>query len=172
MSDESVSSFGLSRPQIDPTAWVAPGAVVIGRVTLGAEASVWFQAVIRGDTDEISIGARSNIQDGCVLHADPGFPCRIGANVTVGHNAIVHGATVEDRSLIGMGSVVMNGAVIGSGSIVGVGAVVTEGTIIPPGSLVLGIPGKVIRSLTDEDFARIDRAVQAYVDKLQQYRAG
>ncbi len=171
MADEISASFGLPSPQIDCKAWVAPGAVVIGRVTLAAEASVWFNAVIRGDADEIFIGVRTNIQDGCVLHADPGFPCRLGANVTVGHNAIVHGATVEDRCLIGMSAVVMNGAVIGGGSIVGVGAVVTEGTIIPPRSLALGIPAKVVRATNEEDAARIDHAAQAYVDKLAQYRS-
>ncbi|MEX0867235.1 MAG: gamma carbonic anhydrase family protein [Pirellulales bacterium] len=171
MANEKSASFVLPSPQIDRTAWVAPGAVVIGRVTLAAEASVWFNAVIRGDADDIVIGVRTNIQDGCVLHADPGFPCRIGANVTVGHNAIVHGATVEDRCLIGMAAVVMNGAVIGGGSIVGVGAVVTEGTIIPPRSLAIGIPAKVVRATNEEDAAGIDHAAQAYVDKLAQYRS-
>lgn len=166
---EATGEFGLPQPKIDPAAWVAPGAVVVGRVELAAEASVWFNAVLRGDSDSITVGSRSNIQDGCVLHADPGFPCRIGANVTVGHNAIVHGATVEDRCLIGMGAVVMNGAVIGCGSILGVGALVTEGKVIPPNSLIVGFPGRRIRTLTEEDLEKVDHAAQVYVDKLRQY---
>ena len=117
---------------VDPTAFIAPGAVVLGDVTIGKDASVWYGAVIRGDCEAIRIGDETNVQDGCILHADPGFPCILGNRVTLGHAAIVHGATVEDDVLIGMRAVVMNGAKIGRGSIVAVGAVVTEGTEIPP----------------------------------------
>src|SRR5688500_15169659 len=123
--------------QIDPTAFIAPGAVVLGDVTVGPRSSVWFQAVLRGDVEKIIVGAETNIQDGCVLHADPGFPCMLGDRVTLGHGAIVHGATVEDDVMIGMRAVVMTGARIGAGSIVAVGAVVLEGMEIPPGSVVM-----------------------------------
>ena len=156
---------------VHPSAWIAPGAVVVGDVTLGENSSVWFQAVLRGDTDPIRVGRRTNIQDGCILHADPGFPCQLGDGVTLGHRAIVHGAIVEDDVLIGMGAIVMNGARIGAGSIVGVGAVVTEGTIVPAGSLVLGLPGKVRRELTSEEIARNRRTAQIYVDRSREYRA-
>jgi len=152
------------RPElIDPTAFVAPGAVVLGDVTIGAEASVWFSAVIRGDTAAIRIGRQTNVQDGCILHADAGFPCTLGDRVTLGHGAIVHGATVEDDCLIGMRAVVMNGAKIGHGSIVAVGSVVTEGTEIPPGSVVMGQPAKVRREVTERDRERIRHAAEHYV---------
>ncbi len=142
-------------PRIDPTAWVAPGAIVVGDVDLGAEVSIWYSAVIRADAEAISVGDGSNIQDGSVLHADPGFPARIGRNVVVGHRAVLHGCTVEDGALIGIGSIVMNGAVIGAGSLVGAGALVSEGTVIPPGSLVLGAPGRVKRELSQAERDRI-----------------
>src|SRR5262245_20379434 len=124
------------RELVDTSAWIAPTATVLGDVTIGAESTVWYQAVIRGDTDAIRIGRETNIQDGCVLHADPGVPCTIGDRVTVGHAAIVHGATVEDDCLIGMRAVVMNGAKIGRGSVVAVGSVVLEGMEVPSGSVV------------------------------------
>ena len=146
------------------TALIAPGAVVLGDVSLGAGASIWFNAVVRGDTEQIVIGSDTNVQDLCLLHADPGFPCRLGERVTLGHGAIVHGATVEDDCLIGMKAVVMNGATIGTGSIVGVGAVVTEGTVIPPNSVVLGTPGKVKRQTEPRDLERIRHAARHYVE--------
>jgi carbonic anhydrase/acetyltransferase-like protein (isoleucine patch superfamily) len=159
------------RPElVDPTAWIAPGAVVLGDVTIGAESSVWYQAVIRGDTDAIRIGRGTNIQDGCILHADLGVPCTLGDRVTVGHAAIVHGATVEDECLIGMKAVVMNGARIGRGSIVAVGAIVTEGTVIPPGSIAMGQPAKVKRQVTDRDMQRIRHAAEHYIEAGRQYR--
>src|SRR4051794_27599678 len=139
-----------SRPSVDPQAWVAPGAVLAGRVQLGAEASVWYTGVLRGDMDSITVGARSNIQDGTVVLADPGFPVTVGSGVSVGHRAVLHGCTVEDDVLIGMGAVVLNGARIGSGTIVAAGAVITQGAEIPPNSLVAGVPGKV-RKETGED---------------------
>lgn len=152
------------RPElVDPSAFLAPGAVVLGDVTIGKEASVWYGAVIRGDCEAIKIGEQTNVQDGCILHADPGFPCTLGNRVTLGHAAIVHGATVEDDVLIGMKAVVMNGAKIGRGSIVAVGAIVTEGTEIPPGSVVMGQPAKVKRPAEERDRAYIRRAAEHYV---------
>ena len=159
------------RPElVDPTAWIAPTAVVLGDVTIGPESTVWYHAVIRGDTDAIRIGRGTNIQDGCVLHADPGVPCTLGDRVTVGHGAIVHGATVEDDCLIGMRAVVMNGAKIGRGSIVAVGAIVTEGTVIPPDSVAMGQPAKVKRQVSEQDLARIRHAAEHYVQAGSVYR--
>ncbi len=159
------------RPElVDPSAWIAPGAVVLGDVTLAAEATVWFGAVIRGDTAPIRVGRQTNVQDGCVLHADEGFPCTLGDRVTLGHGAIVHGAAVADDCLIGMRAVVMNGATIGKGSVVAVGSVVTEGTIIPPGSIAMGQPAKVKRQTTDRDLARIRHAAEHYVAAGKAYR--
>lgn len=156
--------------QVHPTAFLARGAVVVGDVTIGEGSSVWFNAVVRADCEAVRIGRRTNIQDHCVLHADPGFPCTLGDGVTVGHGAIVHGATVGDNVTIGMGSVVMNGAVVGENSIVGVGAVVTEGTIVPPGSLVLGLPGKVKRATTPEEIERNRRSAEHYVAAAEAFR--
>lgn len=161
------------RPElVDPTAFIAPGAVVLGNVTIAARASVWFAAVVRGDTAAIVVGEETNVQDGCVLHADPGYPCTLGKRVTLGHGAIVHGATVEDDVLIGMRAVVMNGAKIGRGSIVAVGAVVTEGTEIPPGSIVMGQPAKVKRPAEPRDAERIRHAAAHYVEAAKVYLAG
>jgi 6-phosphogluconolactonase len=156
--------------QIDPSAYIAPNATVFGKVRIGRESTVLFHAVIRGDCEEICIGQRSNVQDLACLHADPGFPCRLGDEVTLGHGAIVHGATIEDRVLIGIRAVVLNGAKIGRESIIGAGAVVPEGKTIPPRSLVLGVPGKVVRELTAEDIAYIEHAAQHYVVAGRQYR--
>ncbi|MDN6330249.1 MAG: gamma carbonic anhydrase family protein, partial [Brachybacterium sp.] len=137
-------------PQVPETAWVAPTATLVGAVTLSEDSSVFYSSVLRGDMDSIVIGPGSNIQDGCVVHTDTGFPAVVGAGVSVGHRAVLHGCTVEDDSLIGMGAVVLNGAVVGAGSLVAAGAVVTEGMQIPPGSLVAGVPAKVRKEL-DED---------------------
>jgi carbonic anhydrase/acetyltransferase-like protein (isoleucine patch superfamily) len=155
--------------QIDPSAYIAPGVVILGDVTIGAESSVWFNAVLRGDVEAIRIGRGTNIQDLSMLHADAGFPCVIGDRVTVGHLAIVHGATIEDDVMIGMRSVVMNGARIGAGSIVAVGAVVTEGVQVPPGSLVVGLPGKVKRPVTEADKELIRHAAEHYVQQAKTY---
>ena len=130
---------------IDPTAFIAPGAFVIGDVTLGANVSVWFNAVLRGDSESLTIGAGSNIQDGAVCHADPDLPLVIGEGVTIGHRAIAHGATIGDHSLLGMGAIVMNGARIGPHCLVGAGALVTEGKVFPERSLILGAPARVVR---------------------------
>jgi carbonic anhydrase/acetyltransferase-like protein (isoleucine patch superfamily) len=156
---------------VDRTAFVHPLAFVCGDAHLGARASVWPFAVVRADNDRIEIGADTNVQDGAVLHTDPGLVCRLGERVVVGHRAIVHGATVEDDVLIGMGAIVLNRAVIGTGSIVGAGAIVTEGTVVPPNSLVLGAPGRVVRETTPEHRAGIRRAMQAYVELQTRHAA-
>ena len=159
-------------PEVAGDAWTAPTAVAIGAVTVGSQASLWFGAVARGDGDEIRIGARSNVQDNAVLHADPGFPALIGEDVTIGHNATVHGCTLEDRVIVGMGASVMNGARVGSDSIVAAGTLVPEGVTIPPRSLVVGAPGKVRRELTDDELAKVRRNAEVYVEKAQTYRTG
>ncbi len=140
-------------PKIHPSAWVAPGAFLRGDVTVGEQVSIWYNAVLRADQETIAVGKGSNIQDNCVLHGDAGCDVTVGEFVTVGHGAILHGCTVEDKCLIGMNAVVLDHAVVGAGSIVGAGAVVSAGTIIPPKSLVVGIPAKVKKTLTDEDIA-------------------
>jgi len=157
---------------IDPTAFIHPEAVVCGDVTLGAGASVWPGAVIRADSAPISIGDASNVQDGVVIHVDPGLPCTVGARVTIGHRAVVHGATVEDNCLIGIGAIVLNRVVVGRGSLVGAGAVCSEGMVIPPGSLVLGVPAKVVRPLDDKLRSRIAAGVDAYLALSERHRRG
>ncbi len=157
---------------IHPTAFIAPGAVVLGDVTLGARASVWYGAVLRGDVDAIVVGEASNIQDGTVVHVDQGLPTRIGARVGVGHRAILHGCTVEDDCLIGMGSVLLNGVHIGTGSVVAAGAVVPEGTNVPPGSLVVGVPARVTRRVDDALRERICETWQHYVAEAERHRNG
>ncbi|WP_024285626.1 gamma carbonic anhydrase family protein [Cellulomonas sp. KRMCY2] len=152
---------GMS-PQVDPDAWLAPGATLVGDVHVAAGASVWYGSVLRADGDRIEVGAGSNLQDGCVVHADPGLPVVVGAGVTVGHHAVLHGCTVEDGSLVGMGAVVLNGARIGRGSLVAAGAVVCEGMDVPPGSLVAGVPARVRRPLGDEDAQGLAANGQAY----------
>jgi carbonic anhydrase/acetyltransferase-like protein (isoleucine patch superfamily) len=149
-------------PRVDPAAWVAASAVVAGRVSLAAEASLWYGVVVRADRETITIGPGSNVQDGCVLHADPGYPLVLGRDVVVGHRAVLHGCRVEDECLIGIGAIVMNGAVIGSGSIVGAGALVPEGMQVPARSLVLGIPGRVRRATSEDDVERIRRNAAGY----------
>ena len=161
------------RPElVSPSAYIAPGATVLGDVTVAEEASIWFGAVVRGDCEAIRIGSRTNIQDLCVLHADPGYPCTLGDGVTVGHGAIVHGATIEDDVLIGMKAVVMNGARIGRGSIVAVGAIVTEGMEIPPGSIAMGQPAKVKRPAEERHLNQIRHAAEHYVQAAKCYQQG
>jgi len=159
-------------PTIHPTAFVAPTSVVMGNVTLGAESSVWYTSVLRGDMAPIVIGERTNIQDGTIVHVDEGFPCTIGARVGVGHKAILHGCTVEDECLIGMGSVLLNGVHIGTGSVVAAGAVVPEGMVVPPGSLVMGVPGRIVRPVTPELAERITSTWEHYVRQARDHRAG
>lgn len=142
-----VYALGDAAPEIAPDAWVAPGARVVGRVSLAAGASVWFGAALRGDNEPIEIGPGANIQENAVLHTDPGFPLRVGRHATIGHGAIVHGCTVEDGALIGMGAIVLNGAWIAEGCLVGAGALVTEGKRFEPGSLIVGSPARAIRTL-------------------------
>lgn len=157
---------------IHPDAFIHPEAFVCGDVTLGARASVWPSAVIRADCAPITIGESTNVQDGVVIHVDPGAPCTIGARVTIGHRAIVHGATVEDDCLIAMGAIVLNGAVVGRGSLIGAGAVCGEGVIVPPNSLVLGVPGRVVRAMDDALRERIAHGVAAYLDLAERHRRG
>lgn len=157
---------------IEPTAFIARGAIVLGDVQLGDQTSLWYNAVVRGDTERIVIGDASNIQDLTMVHADPGLPCLIGQRVTVGHRAILHGCTIEDECLIGMGAIVLNGARVGRGSVIGAGAVVSESTIIPPGSVVLGIPGRVVRPVDDAMRERIDHAWRHYVAQAEDHRRG
>jgi carbonic anhydrase/acetyltransferase-like protein (isoleucine patch superfamily) len=149
--------------------FVAPAATVIGRVTLGDAVSVWPGAVIRGDNEPIRIGARANIQEGCVLHVDAGFPLEVGEESTIGHMVMLHGCTIGRFCLIGIGSIVLNGARIGDGSLIGAGTLIPEGKVIPPGSVVLGVPGKVIREVTDKDRARIQEGLDDYQQKWPLY---
>ncbi|MEV6769790.1 gamma carbonic anhydrase family protein [Nocardia sp. NPDC051030] len=164
--------LGENVPEVDESAWIAPNATVIGRVTLGAEVSVWYSAVLRGDLEDIRVGERTNIQDGCVLHADPGFACTVGAGVSVGHNAILHGCTIGDDVLVGMGATVLNGAVIGAGSLIAANALVPEGAVIPPGSLVAGVPGKVRRELGEAELDRIRLNAAVYLHNMNMHRTG
>ena len=157
---------------IHPTAFIHPAAFVCGDVTLGASVSVWPGAVIRADSAPITIGESSNVQDGVVIHVDPGLSCTIGARVTIGHRAVVHGATVEDDCLIAIGALVLNRVVVGRGSLVGAGAVCTEGMVIPPNSLVLGVPARVVRTTDDPLRDRIASGVAAYIELADQHRRG
>jgi len=166
----TLKDFEGRRPAVAPDAFVADGAVLVGGVTLDLGASVWFNAVIRADSEPIRIGRASNVQDNCTLHVDPGLPCTIGASVTVGHNAVVHACAVEDNVLIGMHATILSGAVIGRDSIVGAGALVAEGVHIPPGSLVLGIPGRVIRQLRPEEIEKIRASAEGYRQRARRYR--
>jgi len=170
MTAPLIAALGDRVPAVDPTAFVAPSAVVVGDVALGPRASVWYGAVVRADAESIRIGADSNVQDGSTLHSDPGFPLVLGERVTVGHRVVLHGARVDDDVLVGMGAVVMNGAHIGSGSIVAAGAVVTENAEVPPGSLVAGVPAKVVRDLGDAAVERIRANAVSYTDRLDQHR--
>jgi carbonic anhydrase/acetyltransferase-like protein (isoleucine patch superfamily) len=161
-------------PELPPEGryWVAPTASVIGRVRLEADASVWFGAVLRGDNELIRIGEGSNVQDGCMLHTDMGYPLTIGANCTIGHHAILHGCSIADNSLVGMGAVVLNGARIGRNCLIGAKALVAEGKEIPDGSLVLGAPGRVARSLDADAIARLTEAARGYVRNWQRFATG
>lgn len=157
-------------PEIDPDSWVAPNAAVIGRVRLKAGASVWFAATLRGDNEWIEIGAGSNVQEASTLHTDIGYPLTIGAHCTIGHNVILHGCTIGEGSLIGMGATVLNGARIGRDCLIGAGALITEGKEIPDGSLVMGAPGKVIRLLSDEQRAAMRHGAEHYQQNMRRFR--
>ena len=166
MADNYIAELPFGAPKIDGDAFVAPTAVVVGAVTMGPRSSIWYGAVARADAEVIEIGEGSNIQDGCTLHSDPGFPLLVGRDVTVGHRVVLHGARIDDDVLVGMGSVVMSGAHIGAGSIVAAGAVVTRNTVVPPGSVVAGIPAKVVRPATDDDLAHIRANAESYTVRL------
>jgi carbonic anhydrase/acetyltransferase-like protein (isoleucine patch superfamily) len=157
-------------PSIDASAWVAPAAHVLGQVELKANASVWFGAVIRADNEVISVGRNSNIQEGAVLHVDPGCPLTIGDNVTVGHQAMLHGCTIGNGSLIGIQAVVLNRAVIGNYCLIGAGSLIPEGKVIPDRSLVMGSPGKIVRELTDDEVAKLQAGAANYVDRAARFK--
>jgi carbonic anhydrase/acetyltransferase-like protein (isoleucine patch superfamily) len=158
-------------PQIDPAAWVADNATVIGTVRLAAGSSVWFGCVLRGDNDDITIGENSNVQDNSVLHTDPGIKLTVGSNCTIGHQVMLHGCSIGDNSLVGIQSVVLNRAVIGKNSIVGAGSLVAEGKQFPDGVLLMGSPAKVVRELTPAEIQMLQRVSQVYVTNAQRYRA-
>jgi carbonic anhydrase/acetyltransferase-like protein (isoleucine patch superfamily) len=164
-------SIGGLSPSVSPTAWVAPSADVIGDVRLGNHCSVWFGAVIRADNTPIILGDETNFQDGAIGHSDPGAPLTLGARVTVGHQAILHGCTIEDEALIGMGARILNGAVIGGQCIVGAGALVTEGKVYAPRSLIVGSPARAVRSLSDEQVALLRMSAAHYAEKAARYAA-
>ncbi|MFH8347447.1 gamma carbonic anhydrase family protein [Streptomyces sp. NPDC018045] len=166
-----IAGVGGKEPSVDPAAFTAPTAVVIGDVTLGPGAGVWYHAVLRADCGPIVLGADSNIQDNCTVHVDPGFPVTVGERVSVGHNAVLHGCTVEDDVLIGMGATVLNGAHIGAGSLVAAQALVPQGMRVPPGSLVAGVPAKVRRELTEEERDGIRLNATMYVELAESHRA-
>lgn len=157
-------------PQIDPTAWVAPNAVLIGLVECAEQSSVWWNAVLRGDNESIVIGPRTNVQDGCIFHTDPGAPLILEADVTIGHKVMLHGCRVGQGSLIGIGTTILNHAVIGEHCLVGAGTLIPERKIYPPRSLIMGTPGKVVRELTDEEVARLKNSAAKYVQNAARYR--
>jgi len=163
--------IGDATPRVAAGAWVAETASVLGRVELKADASVWYGSVLRGDNEWITIGERSNVQDGCVLHTDMGFPLTLGADVSLGHMVMLHGCTVGDGSLIGIGAVVMNGARIGRNCIVGAGALVTEGKDFPDNSLIVGSPAKVVRTLSDDQVAKLKLNAAHYVENAVRHRS-
>lgn len=165
-----ITAMGGQEPDIDPSAFTAPTSVVIGEVTMAAGSSVWYHAVLRADCGPIVIGAGSNIQDNCSVHVDPGFPVTVGERVSVGHNAVLHGCTVEDDVLIGMGAIVLNGAHIGTGSLVAAQALVPQGMRVPPGSLVAGVPAKVKRQLTEEELDGVKFNAVGYVELAKAHR--
>lgn len=165
-----IAGVGGKDPKVDPEAFTAPTSVLLGGVTLRPGASVWYGAVLRAEFEPIVVGAGSNVQDNCTLHVDLGFPISIGERVSIGHNAVVHGATVEDDCLIGMGATVLNGAVIGAGSLVAAQALVPQGMRVPPGSLVAGVPAKVKRELTKEEREGIALNAAVYVELAQTHR--
>lgn len=159
-------------PRIAGSAWIAPGAHVIGNVILEDDSSVWFGATMRGDNEPITLGRGSNIQENCVLHTDPGCPLTIGSDCTIGHKAMLHGCTIGEGSLIGMGATILNRAVIGKGCLIGAGALITEGKEIPDGSLVMGAPGKIVRTLDAEAQAGLIQSARHYVENAHRFRAG
>tara|TARA_X000001036_G_scaffold165528_1_gene156976 strand:+ start:748 stop:1251 length:504 start_codon:yes stop_codon:yes gene_type:complete len=165
-----ISDFEDKSPSIDSSCFIAPSVDIIGDVSIGKDSSVWFGSVLRADMHYIKIGSRSNIQDNCTVHVTTDvYPTIIGDEVTIGHNVIIHGCEIEDRCLIGMGSIIMDGAVIGSGSLIGAGALVSPGTVVPPNSLVVGLPGKVVRETTEAERTETIERAQHYIDFSRKY---
>ena len=171
MTTPLLRTFAGHTPSVEDSAWIAPNATLVGNVTLGPESSVFYGAVLRGDTDAIVLGARSNLQDNVVVHCDTGIPTTIGSGVSVGHGAVVHGCTIEDDCLIGMHATIMNGAVIGAGSLVAGGAVVLEGAEFPPRSLIAGVPAKLRRELSDDEVAALRVNADHYVELSRAHAA-
>jgi carbonic anhydrase/acetyltransferase-like protein (isoleucine patch superfamily) len=166
----STHPYGDRSPRVDPSAFVAPGARIAGDVTIGPDASVWFNAVVRGDSDRVEVGARTNVQDNAVLHTDPGKPCLVGEDCTIGHGAVIHGCTIGRGSLVGMGAIVLSGAVIGDESLVAAGALVPEEKEFAPRSLLIGSPAQLVRELSDEDVERLIRpSVEHYLEYVRGY---
>ncbi len=165
MAEPLILALRGHRPEIHPDAWVAPTANLIGQVRLAARASVWYSATLRAEAEPIDIGVGTNIQDGVAIHVDPEYPVRVGAGVSVGHNAVLHGCTVEDGALIGMGAIVLNGALVGAGSLVAAGALIPQGLVVPPRSLVAGVPGRIRRELGDAEVAA-NRANASVYERL------
>jgi carbonic anhydrase/acetyltransferase-like protein (isoleucine patch superfamily) len=165
-------ALGDKTPQVADTAWVAPNATLAGSVVIEDGASIWYGAVLRADNEPITIGARSNVQDNCAFHVDKGKPVVLGEGVSVGHGAVIHGATIEDHVLVGMGAIIMNGAVVGAGSLVAAGALISEGVVIPPRSLVAGVPGKVRRELTDDEVEHLRNNAAIYEEHRDLHRRG
>jgi len=164
-----IYDFKGHTPKLDPNSWVAPNAVIIGKVELKKDSNIWFNATLRGDIEPITIGEGSNVQDGSVIHTDPGCPTILGKNVTVGHLVMLHGCTIEDDCLIGIGSTILNKAKIGKNSIIGANALVTENKVIPERSLVIGSPGKIIREITEKEIKAIKENAQHYIDNYKKY---
>ena len=162
----------MTQPSIHASCFLAPGSIVLGSVTLGEESSVWYNAVLRGDIAEIVVGRQTNIQDGAIVHVDEDVPCTIGNRVGIGHRAIVHGCTIEDGCLIGMGSILLNRVYIGTGSVVAAGAVLPEGMVVPPGSLVMGVPGRIVRKVDADLAARVEENWRHYVERAREHKAG
>jgi carbonic anhydrase/acetyltransferase-like protein (isoleucine patch superfamily) len=167
----AIEQYEGSFPAIHPSAYIAASADVIGRVSFGEESSIWYNATVRGDINEVAIGPRSNVQDNAVIHVSDDLPTILGEWVTVGHSAILHACTIKDEVLVGMGAIVLDGAVIGERSILGAGALVTGGTVIPPGSLVLSSPAKVVRTLSPDEQAKVRVWAEKYVEQSRKYRA-
>ena len=159
-----------ARPDVSPDAWVAPDANVIGKVTLGPDASVWFGSTLRGDNEMITVGRGSNVQENCVFHTDMGYPLTVGEDCTIGHKVMLHGCTIGDNSLIGMGATVLNGAKIGKNCLIGAGALITENKVIPDGSLVMGVPGKVVRELDAQAIQQLTASAKHYPENAARFR--
>jgi carbonic anhydrase/acetyltransferase-like protein (isoleucine patch superfamily) len=166
----AIYQLGDDVPEIDPSAYISESATITGKVTIGTDASIWPNATIRGDNERITIGTRSNVQEGCVLHTDPGYPLTIAEDVTIGHQAMLHGCTIASGALIGIQAVILNNAKIGRNCLVGAGALITEGKEFPDNSLIIGSPAKAVRTLTDEDIARMHANTANYVERGKRFK--